>query len=314
MVKLLGYLFKASRPKQWLKNLSLFAAIVFTGQLFTPELLKISLFAFVIFCLLSSSSYLINDVIDANRDRLHPFKKLRPIASGKLSRNFALGVALAEVIFALNFSLLISQGFFLIALTFWMLHMSYSFFLKKATVIDILAIATCYILRVYAGEIATGFHLSVWLMLCIISLSLFLAIGKRRSELTLLTAHNESISAKVRGTLLHYSEKLLDVYTAIFANAIWITYAFFTFLERPPTYGWLWQSQWGQFLYSSYADRKWLMATIPLVIYGIMRYLQLIYEKSEGESPEEVLLSDKPLLFTVIFWSFAVVIIIYGLG
>lgn len=312
MVKLLGYLFQAARPQQWLKNLGVFAAIIFTGQLFNPELFKISVLAFLIFSLLSSASYLINDLVDISRDRLHPFKKLRPIARGVLPKSAVLTTAFLVIFFALALSLNLTPSFFLVASTFFILHLLYTFFLKNIAVADILAIAACYILRIYAGEAATGFHLSIWLMLCVISLSLFLAIGKRRSELTLLAGYHGVVSSRVRQTLSHYSERLLDVYTAIFANATWITYAFFTFLERPPFAGWFWQSRWGEFFEVS--ERKWLMITIPLVIYGIMRYLQLIYEKSEGESPEKILLSDQPLFLTVTFWGLGTIIIIYGLS
>jgi len=312
MVKLLGYLFQAARPRQWLKNLGVFAAITFTGQFFNPQLLKISVLAFLIFSILSSASYLINDLIDISRDQLHPTKRLRPIARGVLPKNLALAVALSGVALGIGLSLALSPSFFIVAFGFLGIHLLYSFFLKNIAVVDILAIALCYILRVYGGEAATGFHISIWLMLCVISLSLFLAIGKRRSELTLLAGYNGIVSSKVRKSLSHYSERLLDVYTAIFANSTWITYAFFTFLERPPYIGWFWQSQWKRFF--EFPERKWLMITIPLVIYGIMRYLQLIYEKSEGESPEEVLLSDRPLFFTVSLWILTTVFIIYGFG
>lgn len=312
MVKLLGDLFQAARPRQWLKNLGVFAAIIFTGQLFNPDLLKTSVLAFFIFSLLSSSSYLINDLVDISRDRLHPFKKLRPIAQGALPKNLVLSVAFLGIIFGLSLSLIVTPLFFSTAFIFLVLHLLYSFLLKNIAVVDILAIASSYILRVYGGEAATGFHISIWLMLCVVSLSLFLAIGKRRSELTLLAGYTGVVSSRVRASLSHYSERLLDVYTAIFANSTWVTYAFFTFLEKPPISGWFTQAWWGKFL--EVPERKWLMTTIPLVIYGIMRYLQIIYEKSEGESPEEVLLNDKPLFFVVIVWVLVTLVAIYGLG
>ncbi|MDP3998615.1 MAG: decaprenyl-phosphate phosphoribosyltransferase [bacterium] len=310
MVKLLGYLFQAARPRQWLKNLAVFAAIIFTGQFFNQELFKISVLAFVIFSLLSSASYLINDLIDAPHDRLHPFKRLRPVAHGTLPKNLALGSSVLWIIGGLALSLIFIPSFFPVALVFLLTHLLYSFFLKNIAVVDILIIASAYILRVYGGEAATGFHISIWLTLCVVSLSLFLAIGKRRSELTLLAGYQGVVSSSVRKSLSHYSERLLDTYTAIFANSTWLTYAFFTFLERPAVTGWFWQSRWGA--HFVFPERKWLMATIPLVIYGMMRYLQLIYEKSEGESPEKVLLSDKPLFFTVSLWALATIVIIYG--
>lgn len=256
---------------------------------------------------------MINDVLDAPSDRLHPFKKLRPLASGFISPKIAVTLALLAIAGGLFWATKVAWAFFGVALIFILLHILYSLFLKKIAVIDILAIALSYFLRVLAGEAATGFHLSIWLMLCVVSLSLFLALGKRRSELTLLTGYNGTVSKKVRATLSHYSERLLDVYTSMFANSTWMTYALFTFIERPPIEGWLWQRPLMRFL-PEIGERKWLMATIPLVIYGIMRYTQLIYEKKEGESPERVLLSDLPLLITVGFWIVLVVIIIYGFG
>lgn len=180
--------------------------------------------------------------------------------------------------------------------------------------IDILSIAATFILRVFAGEVATGYHISIWLFLTVVSAALFLAIGKRRSELTLLTGWTGSIPGKTRATLSHYSEKMLDVYISMFANSTWITYAFYSFLERPPvlrkTIGTFFDTNDITFL----QERKWLMLSVPLVIYGVMRYLQLIYEKNVGESPEKVLLSDKPLMFTALLLGLTVFAIIYIIG
>lgn len=310
MVKFLFYLFKAIRPRQWIKNIAVFAPIVFTGQFFNPELFNISLQSFFIFCLLSSGSYLINDILDVSRDRLHPFKKLRPIASGKVPILIALLTSFTFLFIAFVWSLFINPPFFIvIVLLFFILHMTYSFILKHIPVLDIMAIAFGYFLRVYGGEFATSFHLPIWLSLCVWSLSLFLAIGKRRAELTLLLAQSGSV-IKARPTLGHYSEKLLDVYTAMFANSTWITYAFYTFLEKPPKF-----RQAPTILFLEYfprlTERKWLMLTIPFVLFGIMRYMQLIYEHHYGESPERVITTDKFLLLTVSFWALSVMGIIY---
>lgn len=179
-------------------------------------------------------------------------------------------------------------------------------------VIDILVITLAYVLRIYGGEVATGFHLSIWLFLTVLSLSLFLAIGKRRAELTLISSYQGVLPKDTRLSLSHYSEKLLDTYIAMTAASTWITYAFYTFLERPPLSGWFWQSRLGQF-FSPFPERKWLMLTIPFVLFGIMRYMQLIYE-GKGESPEVILTNDKTLLVTVLIWVLTVVLIIYGLG
>lgn len=301
---------KAIRPRQWLKNLALFAPIIFTGQLFDKELFTVSVKAFLIFCAVSSANYLFNDVMDAPKDRKHPFKKLRPIASGALSVPLALVLSTGLLIGGLLASFKISQGFFLMTGLFAILAFGYTLILKHLAVVDILVIALAYFLRVYAGEAATGYHLSVWLSLAVFSLSLFLAIGKRRAELTLLQNYAGTSPQDTRATLGHYSEKLLDTYTAMFANSTWITYAFYSFLERPPTSKWPYRA----FLVDTFPpERKWLMLTIPFVLFGIMRYMQLIYE-GKGESPEKILTSDIPLLTTISLWGLAAILAIYVIG
>lgn len=314
MVKTVYYLFREIRPRQWVKNLSIFAAIFFTGQFLNLPLLQISFLAFVTFCLASSSIYIINDLTDLERDKLHPFKKNRPLVSGKISKNLALTVALSFGLVAFYLGTQISLAFVLILLGFYLLHLAYSFYLKDIMLLDILTIASGFILRVFAGEIATGYHIDIWLLLTVISGALFLAIGKRRSELTLLSGWSGSIPAKTRATLSHYSEKMLDVYLSMFANSTWITYAFYTFLQRPPilrrTFSTLIAANDLLFL----QDRKFLMVTIPVVIYGVMRYLQLIYEKNEGESPEKVLLSDRPMIITGLILGLMLFGIIYVIG
>jgi len=180
-------------------------------------------------------------------------------------------------------------------------------------VIDILAIAAGYILRVYAGEFASGLHISVWLLLTTISISLFLAVGKRRSELTLISQYSEAQIAATRKSLSHYSERLLDVYASIFATSTFILYSLFTFLENPTGFKISFGVLMPEFL-SEFFQRKWLMITIIPVVYGLMRYLQDIYEKHEGESPEKVLLSDTPLLATVVIWMILVIGILYLVG
>lgn len=303
-------LLKAVRPRQWIKNLALFGPIMLSGQFFNSKLFLVSFEAFLVFCALSSANYLFNDILDAPKDRKHPFKKFRPIASGKISINVALVVSCLLLVTGLGASLLINTSFFAMALLYAILSYSYTIGLKHITVIDILTIASGYFLRVYAAEAATGYHLSVWLTLAVISLSLFLAVGKRRAELTLLQNFGGANPKDTRSTLGHYSEKLLDTYTAMFAVSTWITYAFYTFLERPPV------SNWHYKIYISDTfppDRKWLMITIPFVLFGIMRYMQLIYE-GKGESPEQILTSDISLLATTSAWGILVIGIIYGIG
>ncbi len=309
MAKTLYYLLKEIRPRQWLKNLTLFAAVFFTGQLLNVSLLSTSFIAFLAFCAASSSLYIFNDFKDLDRDRQHPFKKNRPLASGRLDKNLALITMIFLTVISFILSAKISSSFFLVTLSFYFLQLSYNFFLKDIMLLDILAIAAGFILRVFAGEVATGWHIDIWLFLTVVSVALFLAIGKRRSELTLLSGFTGT-----RKTLSHYSEKMLDVYLSMFANSAWITYAFYTFLQRPPVLRRRVNFIFDQYNLDVFQDRKWLMLTIPFVIYGVMRYLQLIYEKNEGESPEKVLLSDKPLMFTGIILGVTLFGIIYILG
>ncbi len=303
-------IFRLLRPRQWTKNFAIFAAITFAGELFDLPVLYRVIAGFIVFCMLSSAIYIVNDIFDRKKDRLHPFKRFRPIAHGDITVSQAIVVAVILSSGALVMGFFVTPAFFVCIIVYLLLQLSYSVLLKHITGIDILAIAAGYILRVYGGEFASGFHISVWLLLTTVSISLFLAVGKRRSELTLLSQHSQAKIIETRKSLSHYSERLLDVYASMFATSTFITYTLFTFLENPggvkPSLGVL----MSDFLPAT-LQRKWLMITIVPVVYGLMRYLQDIYEKHEGESPEKVLLSDKPLLATVILWISLVIFIIY---
>jgi decaprenyl-phosphate phosphoribosyltransferase len=309
MGKLLYNIFRLLRPRQWVKNFALFAAVTFTGELFNPAATYPVILGFFVFCGISSASYIINDILDVENDRLHPFKKFRPLAHGDVNINFAAMLAFALILGSLGVASMVNFTFFLFVIVYLLLQILYSTILKTITVIDILAIAAGYILRVYGGEFASGYHISVWLLLTTISISLFLAIGKRRSELTLISASKIGNIAATRKTLSHYSERLLDVYASIFATSTFIAYTLFTFLENPAGIN----LAFGEVILPDvpYLQRKWLMLTIIPVVYGLMRYLQDIYEKNEGESPEKVLFSDKPLLITIGIWISMVIFIIY---
>lgn len=302
------------RPRQWVKNFAIFAAVIFTGELFNPIAVTPIILGFFIFCGISSATYIINDIFDIKNDKMHPFKRFRPLAHGDVDVKFASVLASVLIVLSLSLSILINPTFFLFIIVYLLLQVLYSSILKTITVIDILAIAAGYILRVLGGEFASGYHISVWLLLTTISISLFLAIGKRRSELTLLSSSKIDNLSATRRTLSHYSERLLDVYASIFATSTFISYSLFTFLENPkgihiPLGGIFFDD-----LLPNFFQRKWLMLTIIPVVYGLMRYLQDIYEKHEGESPEKVLFSDKPLLITVTIWALLVIFIIYFIG
>lgn len=310
MIKLAYNVLRLIRPRQWVKNFAVFAAITFAGELFNKPVFESVLFSFFVFCGLSSATYIINDIFDVKKDKLHPFKKFRPIANGDVPVSLAAFLAVSIMFISLIVAKSITPAFFALCIIYLLIQFLYSSFLKSLAVIDILLIAAGYILRVYGGEFASGFHISVWLLLTTISISLFLAVGKRRSELTLLSQNKDFNIAATRKSLSHYSERLLDVYASIFATSTFITYSLFTFLENPGGFRLSLGILMPDF-FPTFFQRKWLMITIIPVVYGLMRYLQDIYEKHEGESPEKVLFSDKPLLATVTIWAILVVILIY---
>jgi 4-hydroxybenzoate polyprenyltransferase len=309
MVKTAYYLLKTARPRQWLKNVALFAALIFSGFLFEPGYFSRVLEAFFIFCVFTSSIYVFNDVLDAPYDRKHPFKKKRPIAAGLLPVSVALSVAFSTLFIALVFAWNLSGFYFLTLLAYLMVNISYSLYLKHVPILDVLTIAAGFILRVYAGAAVVNLHMNVWFLLTVVNLSLFLAVGKRQSERTLLTGLKVGLEGQ-RVTLSHYTTRLLDIYTGMFATATWFSYALFAYQQQ-------FQASDGPLptLFSmiprTFISQKWLMATVPLVIYGVMRYLQLVYEQNRGESPERVLLSDKPLLSVVLLYGVMVILILY---
>lgn len=312
MDKLLWGIIKESRPRQWIKNLALFAGLIFSHQLNNPDSLNLIIKGFFIFSGLVSATYIFNDILDVKRDREHPFKSKRPIASGVVPVPVAIGVGVALIAILLPLAYRLSPPFFMASLAYLGLQFLYSTYLKSLILIDVMAIASGFVLRVYAGVWAIDAHLNVWFLLTVTCFALFLAIGKRRSELTLLQAQ----AAKHRETLLHYPETLLDILTSMFANSTWLAYALFAF-QQPSIYPR--QRFLGLFDNLSIpstqvVQAKYLMATVPVVIYGVMRYLYIIYEKKEGESPERVLLTDRPLLIAVVLWLVMVIGIIYYLG
>lgn len=298
-------IFQELRPIQWIKNLAIFAAIILNGQLFNPQLFSLNFFAFIAFCLLSSSSYIVNDLIDVKKDRLHPVKKNRPIAHGDISESLATFIAFILLFSGLAISIFISYGFFIIALIFILLQYSYSLFLKKKAIIDIIGIALFFIIRAFAGEVVTGYHLPIWIMLTVIFLSLFIASGKRWSELV-------SSGTKTRSSLANYDTNLLNFYTNMFAVCTLITYAMFTFFEESVNFSG--SGTLHQFLldnFPNFINRKWYMVTLLPVIFGIMRYGQIIYEMQEGERPERVIATDIPILLSVLTWGLMIIGMIY---
>jgi 4-hydroxybenzoate polyprenyltransferase len=313
-MKMLVLIFKSARPLQWLKNGVIFAPLIFSGLLFDFQnnglpFFATVLYAFIIFCILTSSTYLVNDILDIEADKAHPFKKKRPIASGKLSVKLAWVIAILGFVAVAILSSPLPLFFRLMCLAYLVLQFVYTKVLKQYPIADVMSIAVSFLIRIYAGAVVINIHMNSWFLLTVMSAALFLAVGKRQSERTLLVSHNENLGY-TRSTLKRYSQGLLDQYIGMFAVATWLTYALFTF-----QFQFIRTSDALTLIYPNLPfilfPEKLLMVTIPFAIFGIMRYLQLIYE-GKGESPERVLLGDKVLLAIAATIGILVVVIIYG--
>lgn len=297
MINFIYQLIRTARPRQWLKNMALFAPALILGDISEGNILYKLFNAFISFSLMSSAAYFVNDIVDAPKDALHPIKKNRPIPSGKLSVFTAWIIAFMLMATSIIYSLKYNGSFFTVILIVYILiQFLYSLLLRNIIIIDSLTVASGFVLRVIAGGIVTNISISSWLILTTIALSLLLAFGKRRSEKTILS--DTKTEAETRKTLKNYPDTLLDSMITMSATFCIVAYSFFTFQVSPDSS----LTNLKKFLPSIIESPKWLMITIPLVIYGIARYLYVIYEKKGGESPERILLSDKPLLFTVITW------------
>jgi 4-hydroxybenzoate polyprenyltransferase len=286
--------FVSLRPHQWTKNLLVFAALGFSKHLFETGPFARATLAFALFCGLSGAVYLLNDLADLERDRRHPLKRLRPLASGALAPRTAGAVAAALAFGGLGLSFVLGRPFAACALLYVGLNLLYSFKLKEVVIVDVLCISLGFVLRGVAGGVAVGAATSDWLLICTFLLALFLSLSKRRHELTSL---NEAASGH-RKILAEYSPYLLDQMINVVTASCLSAYAFYTTAaetrERFQT------------------DR--LAWTIPFVLYGIFRYLYLVHQKEKGGSPTDVLLTDRPLLAAVAAWAAAVVLIIYTTG
>lgn len=297
-------LVKVIRPVHWIKNLGIFAALVFSGMLYDKQAFWLVFQGFWVFNIAASSTYVFNDILDVERDRKHPIKKHRPIASGALPKELAAVYAIILVSASLIWAENISHIFFLLILGYILLQIAYSLYLKHIHIVDILIIATGFIIRVYSGAFIIDAHLSVWFLLCVVSVALFLAAGKRRAELGVMGK-----DAETRKTLSEYTKPLLNSYVTMFGNAAWMSWALFTFFESPQvkTNIWLLLSEISQ----TASVNKLLMITVPVAIFGIMRYEALIFEE-RSEAPEKLLLKDKALVSSVAIWIAMVIGIIYG--
>lgn len=278
------------RPRQWSKNLFVFAGLVFGQQLFTPAAAVAGL-AFVIFCGLSGSIYLFNDVADRERDRRHPKKRERPIAAGRLSPGAAVAVGIVLIVAGLGASVAINPGFALAALAYVALLTAYSAWLKHIVIVDVLVVAIGFTLRAVAGALAIAVEISGWLLICTILIALFLALGKRRHEYIALAG----AAGHHRPILEEYSEALLDQMIAVVTASTVTAYALYTM--SPETV--------------AKFHTHLLPATLPFVLYGIFRYLYLLYRRQLGGNPSELFLNDRALMVNVALWVASVLLIIY---
>ena len=294
---------RSMRVNQWIKNLVVFTAIVFSGELFNVVVLWETIGAFFIFCLLSSTSYVLNDIVDYPHDKKHPIKKFRPIASGQISIQEATFTVFILVILSLIAALLFSVQLFILAVLFLLLHVVYSLYLKKFPVIDIFSISFSFMIRAFAGVVATGFAIPIWLMFTIFFGSLFVATVKRDAE---LEAHGRD----ARVSLVAYREHLLSFLTTTFATATILAYSFYTYFERISSENVGFADFFNQII-PEFEARKWMMVTIPFVVYGIARYAQLLYDKVEGERPEKIITRDRPLIAALALWGLSVILLLY---
>lgn len=303
MLKKILVFARVLRISQWMKNLIIFTAIIFSGNLFEKQAFLNTLYAFFVFCLLSSTSYVLNDIIDYPYDKKHRIKKFRPIASGEISIQQATFIVFIMSLISLFLSLVFSLPLFFLSLIFLLLHFFYSLYLKRYPVIDIFTISLSFVIRSYVGVVVTGWYIPVWMMLTIFFLSLFMASVKRHAEIV-----SQGLNARL--SLYRYNEHFLDFLTYTAATATIISYSFYTYFEKIPSI----KTIFGDFFSKYFPQleaRKLMMITIPLVVYGITRYAQLLYEKYEGERPEKLITSDIPLIITIALWGGIIISLIY---
>ena len=284
---------RSMRPKQWTKNIILFAPLIFSQNITNKQLAISSFISFIVFCILSGSVYILNDLIDIKQDKVHPLKSKRPIASGRLKPIYAVITFLVLLALSAYISFTyLNYLFILVAGSYLLLQITYSTILKHIVIIDVFSIAAGFLLRVLAGAEAIEVTFSTWLFFCTILLALFLALSKRRHEIILL----DEKAINHRKILFEYSADLLDQMISIVTTTTLIAYILYTI--SPETV-----AKFG-------TDN--LKYTVPFVLYGIFRYLYLMHQRNEGGSPERVLLNDKPILTTVILYCLTVCYILYS--
>lgn len=282
----MSYYLVSMRPRQWIKNLFVFVGIIFSGNLFDILLLSKVTATFLIFCMLSGGVYLINDIVDIKRDREHPSKRNRPLAAGLIPVRGAATLAAAVTVVSIVGAFLLSPALGIISVLYFAVMILYSFYLKHIIILDVFTIALGFVLRVVAGTEVFMIYLSPWAVVCTFFLALFLALGKRRNEKIILgdNANNH------RAALETYSLALIDQMISIVTTSTIVSYFLYTFKT-------------GQNLIS--------VVTIPFVLFGLFRYLYLVYSENAGGSPEEIVINDRPLQIAVLLWTTASMVILY---
>jgi len=280
------------RPKQWTKNLLVFAGLIFAPKLQDPGAVKSALAAFVVFCALSSVVYLVNDVRDCEADRRHPEKCRRPIASGALSPRVAIAAAVVIGAAAVAGALAVNTAFAVVSVIYLTMQVSYSLWLKHIVIVDALTLASGFVLRAIGGAVAINVPFSNWLLLMTLLGALFIGLSKRRAEITALADEAKSH----RRILAEYNTYLLDQMIGVVTASTVLAYAFYTM--SPET--------------EAHFGTKRLAYTIPLIIYGIFRYLYLVHRREGGGNPSELLVTDRPLLICGALWTASVLVILYG--
>ena len=287
---MLTALLKTMRPRQWSKNIFVFAALVFDKQLLHVDAFLRTLLGFGLFCLISSTVYIFNDIADVEADRKHPEKKNRPIAAGSLPIGVAWAAGILLLVVTLGLAYFLTPGFEVVLIVYFVLFMAYSKWLKHIPIIDVLVLAAGFVLRVHAGVTLIAVErFSPWLYVVMSLLALFLGFGKRRAELALLARGAGSHRKVLEG----YTLPLLDQYIMIVAGTTIVAYSLYTF-SAP-----------------NVPENHSMMLTIPFVLYTIFRYLYLIEVKHAGGAPEEILLSDRPFQLAMVLWGLSVVAIFY---
>jgi 4-hydroxybenzoate polyprenyltransferase len=283
-------LIRSMRINQWTKNVIVYAALVFDGKLDDPEQLWRTTLVAICFCFLSSSVYLMNDLVDIEKDRQHPRKRLRPLPSGQLSPTVAAVAAFVLAVVGMAGSLWIDPWVGAVTGLYLVQNIAYSFYLKNIVIVDVMVLSLGFLLRVIAGVLVVNVsNFSPWLYVCVTLLALFLGFGKRRHEITLL----EGDAGSHRASLAQYNLPLLDQLIGMVTTSTLVSYTLYTFESPTALAGWR------------------MLLTVPFVFYFIARYLYLIHVRKLGGAPDELLLKDRPLLINSALWAAAVVALIY---